>query len=197
MTARSPHEGHRVSTPLELLAAGVPAMFEARMPNSAAIGGYVVMRLAVVAQWLRASRADPARRTTARRYAAGITLLQVGWVAMPFVPGPWILKFLLFAALELAVPVWAERAGPTTWHPHHIAERYGLLTLIVLGESILAATTAVLRRWAPGWPCRSTRSPITPRSVRWGPAQPSRSRFPSFCCASGPCTTDLSTARHG
>ena len=31
----------------------------------------------------------------------------------------------------------------TTWHPHHIAERYGLLTLIVLGESILAATMAV------------------------------------------------------
>ena len=36
------------------------------------------------------------------------------------------------------MPVWAERAGPTTWHPHHIAERYGLFTLIVLGESILA-----------------------------------------------------------
>ena len=41
------------------------------------------------------------------------------------------------------MPVWAERAGPTTWHPDHIAERYGLLTLIVLGESILAATIAV------------------------------------------------------
>ena len=33
----------------------------------------------------------------------------------------------MLAALELAVPVWAERAAPTTWHPHHIAERYGLL----------------------------------------------------------------------
>jgi low temperature requirement protein LtrA len=50
----------------------------------------------------------------------------------------------------LAVPVWAERAGPTTWHPHHIAERYGLLTLIVLGESILAATTAVQAALASG-----------------------------------------------
>ena len=33
---------------------------------------------------------------------------------------------------ELAVPVWAERATPTTWHPRHIGERYGLFTLIVL-----------------------------------------------------------------
>jgi low temperature requirement protein LtrA len=31
----------------------------------------------------------------------------------------------------------------TRWHPEHIAERYGLFTLIVLGEAILAATTAV------------------------------------------------------
>ena len=33
-------------------------------------------------------------------------------------------------------------AGQTTWHPHHIAERYGLFTLIVLGESVLPATIA-------------------------------------------------------
>jgi len=44
---------------------------------------------------------------------------------------------------ELLVPVWAESASPTTWHPHHIAERYGLLTIIVLGESVLAATGSI------------------------------------------------------
>ena len=31
----------------------------------------------------------------------------------------------------------------TAWHPEHIAERYGLFTIIVLGEVILAATNAV------------------------------------------------------
>jgi low temperature requirement protein LtrA len=45
--------------------------------------------------------------------------------------------------LELAVPWWAERRFSTTWHPHHIAERYGLFTLIVLGEVILSATNAI------------------------------------------------------
>jgi low temperature requirement protein LtrA len=46
--------------------------------------------------------------------------------------------------------VWAERAAHTTWHPHHIAERYGLFTIIVLGESILAATLAVQAALASG-----------------------------------------------
>ncbi|MEQ4207521.1 low temperature requirement protein A [Actinopolymorpha sp. B9G3] len=41
------------------------------------------------------------------------------------------------------MPVWAERAGRTAWHRYHIAERYGLFTIIVLGESVLAATIAV------------------------------------------------------
>lgn len=133
-----------------ILAAGVPAMFESRTPNVATVGGYVVMRLAAVGQWLRASASDPGRRTTARRYALGIAVLQVAWVAMLREPGLWVPAFVIFAALELVVPVWAERAAPTTWHHHHIAERYGLLTLIVLGESILAATVAVQSALASG-----------------------------------------------
>ena len=126
-----------------MMAGGVTAMFETRAPNLATIGGYVVMRLALVAQWLRAAASDPARRKTGHRYAAGITVLQLAWIAVLFVPGIWIPAFLTLATFELALPVWAEGVAPTTWHPHHIAERYGLLTLIVLGESILAATIAV------------------------------------------------------
>nr|WP_244926856.1 low temperature requirement protein A [Microbacterium lacticum] len=32
----------------------------------------------------------------------------------------------------------------TPWHPHHITERYGLFTLIVLGESLLASANAII-----------------------------------------------------
>ena len=133
-----------------LLASGIPTMFETRAPNIATVGGYVVMRLALVVQWLRASASDPERRRTARRYALGITVLQTAWVAMLFVPQYWVPGFLTLAALDLALPAWAERASPTTWHPHHIAERYGLLTLIVLGESILSATTAIESAFTSG-----------------------------------------------
>jgi low temperature requirement protein LtrA len=41
----------------------------------------------------------------------------------------------------MAIPLWAERAlDRPLFHPHHIEERYGLFTIIVLGESILSAT---------------------------------------------------------
>ncbi len=108
------------------------------------------MRLAMVAQWLRAAASDPGRRVTARRYALGITVVQLAWVGMLWMPDLWGPGFITLAALELAVPVWAERAAPTTWHPQHIAERYGLLTLIVLGESILSATVAIQSALASG-----------------------------------------------
>ena len=133
-----------------IMAAGVPAMFETHVPNLATIAGYVVMRLAMVAQWLRAAASDPGRRVTAHRYALGVTLLQLAWVGMFWIPGFWAPGFVTLAAVELAVPIWAERATPTTWHPQHIAERYGLLTLIVLGESILSATVAIQSALASG-----------------------------------------------
>jgi low temperature requirement protein LtrA len=46
-------------------------------------------------------------------------------------------------ALELVGPYVAERKAPTPWHPHHIAERYGLLVIITLGEVILGTVAAL------------------------------------------------------
>ncbi|MFE9911672.1 low temperature requirement protein A [Streptomyces clavifer] len=106
--------------------------------------GYVVMRLAMVTQWLRAARSDPERRSSCLRYAVGILVVQIGWVARLALPEDWGLPlFAVLVLAEIAVPVWAEAPARTTWHPHHIAERYGLFTLIVLGETITASTVAV------------------------------------------------------
>jgi low temperature requirement protein LtrA len=126
-----------------ILAAGVPEVVE---HGNFAITtmGYVVMRLAMVAQWLRAAHDDPYGRPAAVRFAIGIAALQVAWVALLSVPEPfnWI-GFAVFGIGELIVPAWAERAAPTSWHPDHIVERYGLFTIIVLGESVLAGTVAI------------------------------------------------------
>jgi low temperature requirement protein LtrA len=106
---------------------------------------YVVMRLAIVAQWLRASRSDPSVRRTAQTYAAGIAAVQVLWLlqlASPEVPGRIVLVLLI--GVEVAIPVIAEKRGTTPWHPHHITERYGLFTLILLGESLLASSNAIV-----------------------------------------------------
>lgn len=107
--------------------------------------GYAVMRLAMVVQWLRASWGVPEIRVTARRYALGITLVQLLWIArLALGDRAGVVAFIALVVCELAVPVWAEAAGRTTWHAHHIAERYSLFVLIVLGESILASATAIV-----------------------------------------------------
>ncbi|MGA5820719.1 low temperature requirement protein A [Kitasatospora sp. NPDC094028] len=140
---------YRVTTLVQIagvliLAAGVPRLFTAQ-DFALAITGYVVMRLAMVTQWLRAAASEQGEaRRVALRYAAGIALCQVGWVVMLFLPDaarPVVIP--LGVLCELAVPVIAELRMQTTWHPHHIAERYGLFTLIVLGETVAAATVAV------------------------------------------------------
>ncbi|MFD5083574.1 low temperature requirement protein A [Kitasatospora sp. NPDC058406] len=127
-----------------ILAAGVPRMF-ADQDLVLSVVGYVVMRLAMVTQWLRAAAGEegPARGV-ALRYAAGITLCQIAWVVVLVLPdGARAVLIPLGIVAELSVPVLAELRLRTTWHPHHIAERYGLFTLIVLGETVAAATIAV------------------------------------------------------
>jgi low temperature requirement protein LtrA len=133
-----------------VMAAGVQLAFETG-DFSVPISGYVIMRLAMVMQWLRAARADLPRRQTALRYAAGISVLQIAWIALLFAPASWwLVGVILLALAELAVPAWAERAAATPWHPGHIIERYGLFTIIVLGESILAASLGIQSAVAPG-----------------------------------------------
>ncbi|MFF8902006.1 low temperature requirement protein A [Streptomyces lydicus] len=127
-----------------ILAAGVPRAF-ADSDFSVVWCGYLVMRLAMVSQWLRAARGSrgPERRT-ALGYALGVTVCQVGWLGLLLLPeGDVLWVFVVVGLMELAVPTLAERSYQTTWHPHHIAERYGLFTIIVLGETIAAATVAV------------------------------------------------------
>jgi low temperature requirement protein LtrA len=126
-----------------ILAAGVPRAFETGDYGVVTLG-YVTMRLALVFQWLRAARADQEGRPCALRYALGVSVVQAGWLLLLLAPLRWWpAGAAVLVAFELAVPVWAERAQQTSWHPGHIAERYGLFTLIVLGESVLAASFAV------------------------------------------------------
>ncbi|MET0741585.1 MAG: low temperature requirement protein A [Candidatus Nanopelagicales bacterium] len=126
-----------------VLAAGVKPAF-AEGDFNVVVVGYVIMRMAMVAQWLRVAREHREGRGTALRFALAITIVQIGWVLRLLLPGSlgWP-SFVALAAAEIAVPIWAERRRPTVWHPEHIAERYGLFTIIVLGESILASTVAV------------------------------------------------------
>jgi len=139
-----------------VFAAGIPAAFQ-HFDLVTVVVGYVIMRLALVAQWLRAARGHPEGRAGTLRYAAGVTAVQLCWIGWLFLPGPARpAGFVVLVAAELAVPAWAEFGGRATpWHPGHITERYGGFTIIVLGEVVAAIAAAVqdavdLSRASPG-----------------------------------------------
>lgn len=145
-----------------VLALGLPPMFEsleegAHVDNAVMVLGYVIMRFGLIAMWVRVARHDAVRRRCAVTYAASLLVGQIGWIGLLVADvsvGVMFSIAALLVVIELAGPVIAERRfGVTTpWHPHHIAERYGLLTIIALGEVILgtvAALDAVVR--ADGW----------------------------------------------
>ena len=126
-----------------IIAAGIGRAFD-DSDWSIVLLGYIVMRAALVGLWLRAARDDPSHRAQNLRWAIGTAVMQVAWVlAFLLVPGEaFIVAFVVLLIGELAVPVIATRDQPARWHAEHIAERYGLLTIIVLGESVLAGAAA-------------------------------------------------------
>jgi low temperature requirement protein LtrA len=157
---------YRLTTMLQMvgviiLSLGIAPMFRSiehgeHVDNQILVAGYIVMRIAMVFQWLRAARQDPARRSACLAYAAAITIGQLGWVAVLFVHTSVPVTFLLVVVLvgvEMSGPWIAERHhGGTPWHAHHIAERYSLLVIIALGEGVVgtvASLNAVLGE--QGW----------------------------------------------
>jgi low temperature requirement protein LtrA len=104
--------------------------------------GYVIMRVGLVGSWLRVARDQPDQRPRAVRYTTGLVALPLLWLARLALPSTAAtIAFVVLGIGELVVPYVAERTtGTAVFHSEHIEERYGLFTLIVLGESVLADT---------------------------------------------------------
>ncbi len=144
-----------------ILALGLPQLYASiehgeDVDNTVVVAGYVVMRTAMVGQWLRAARQDPLRRSACLTYALWITVAQIGWVIAIFVHTSVLVTGVVVTVLvlvEMMGPVIAEsRQGGTPWHAHHIVERYGLFTIIALGEGVVgtvASLSAVVEE--QGW----------------------------------------------
>ncbi len=145
---------YRVTTMVQMvgvviLALGLPEMFASLDPsrggghfeNKVMVLGYVVMRIAMVFQWVRAWVQDPGRRKACQTYIVTILIAQVGWTVLAFTHLtllPTLLLGVVLMCIELAGPVIAESHGQgTPWHAHHIVERYQLMAIITLGEGVV------------------------------------------------------------
>jgi low temperature requirement protein LtrA len=144
-----------------VLALGLPKLFASLTSHDEHLDvrliviGYVIMRLPMVVQWLRAGKQDPARRELCNKMVATLLVAQVGWVVTMAVNppmGPATAAVLVLIGVEVTGPYLAERLHDgTPWHSHHIAERYGLMVIIALGEGLLGTNAALGALIEDGW----------------------------------------------
>ena len=129
-----------------VLATGVRRAAE-QATSASLVVGYVIMRAALVPLWLRVAREHPERRTTAGATPLGVSLAQALWVLrpccrarhgqmVPSSPGSCCWSWRCRTGPS-AGP--ARRRGTATTSPS--ATR--LFTIIVLGEVVLATSSAI------------------------------------------------------
>lgn len=130
---------------------GVPDVFasidEGVLNKRVMVVGYIIMRLAMVAQWLRVAVQSPRHRRAALTYLAAVVIAQIGWTVQAFAGlslRTTVVFGLVLLIIEMSGPALAERLGRgTPWHPHHIAERYSLMAIMTLGECVLGTMATV------------------------------------------------------
>jgi low temperature requirement protein LtrA len=130
------------------LAASIEGLAEGRVLGF--VLAYVALKTLLVGLFLRARRDASNARAFAGWYAPGNALGAVIWLSSLLVPEPG--RYAVWAValfVELLAPILAVRAsGERGFHPEHIRERYGLFTLIVLGEAVLAVAAGTA---GTGW----------------------------------------------
>jgi low temperature requirement protein LtrA len=101
---------------------------------------YAAVRLVLLLMYVRARRHVPEMRAALDFYLVGFGLGALCWIASAFVTGP-AREVLWFAglALEFGTPIVGWRVIATApIDRHHLEERFGLFTIIVLGEAVIA-----------------------------------------------------------
>jgi low temperature requirement protein LtrA len=120
---------------------------------------YAGVRLVLVAQYLRARHIREARPLTTR-YLTGHGSAALLWLLSALVPTPtrfwiWGIAFVI----DLGTPWLAVRHSAKIPHdPSHLPERFGLFTLILLGEAVVAVMRGMESQ--ENWPAQAAISAI-------------------------------------
>ena len=107
---------------------------------------YAIMRTILVVEYLRTRRFVPAARQLTTRYSIGFSIAAGIWFASIFVPPPIRLIFwILGLGVDMSTPLLFARQLSVQFapHVHHLPERFGSFTIIVLGISILGVVNGI------------------------------------------------------
>jgi len=106
---------------------------------------YALGRAVLVVEYVRAGIHIPSARPLTTRYAIGFTIASLIWLSSAFLPIPW--RFALWGlgiVIDFGTPLTARKYQIGLLpHASHLPERFGLFTIIVLGEAIIAVVNGV------------------------------------------------------
>lgn len=143
--------GHRLLTAVQIIAIAALAVNVHHGLGETSAGfalSYAAARSVLVIEYLRARQHITRSRLLTTRFALGFGIAAAIWLVSAFVPIP--LRFILWAfglIVDFATPLGAGRLD-AEFAPHssHLPERFGLFTLIVLGELIVAVVSGVAQQ---------------------------------------------------
>jgi low temperature requirement protein LtrA len=137
---------HRLLTFAQMLGAaymGVQISSAFRGETGGFAVGFVITRVVLLLFYTRVVRYVPEARGPTSVYLSGVGIGAALWVISIFFPAPT--SYVLWAigiAVDLLAPIVGRmRVMPLPIHTSHIPERFGLFTLIVLGDCILWVVT--------------------------------------------------------
>jgi low temperature requirement protein LtrA len=107
---------------------------------------YAVIRTILVIEYLRTRRHVPGARQLTTRYSIGFSIAAGIWFASIFVPSPIRFIFWMIGlVVDIGTPLFFARQLSVQFapHAHHLPERFGSFTIIVLGISILGVVDGI------------------------------------------------------
>jgi low temperature requirement protein LtrA len=152
------------------LAVNVRHVLEGPSAENAFVLSYVAIRLVLLVLYARARRHVERARPLATVFLTLFGLAVLVWLASLFVAAPW--RYVLWAValgIELVAPLRAWRLiRNAPIHARHIPERFGLLTIIVLGESVFAVVVGTANvQWHVGTALTAIAGFVIAASLWW------------------------------
>lgn len=140
--------GRRILMGLQMLAISALAVNVHHGLGESSVGfalAYAASRLMLILEYLWAGWYIPEARRLTNRYALGFSIGMLLWLISVFVPLPirlglWVLGLGIDFATPLSARQLLLQIPP---HPEHLPERFGLFTIIVLGEAIIAVVNGI------------------------------------------------------
>jgi low temperature requirement protein LtrA len=144
--------GQRVLAVFQMIAVALMAASISGDTDSTAAfaASYVLARVVLILMYVRARRHVVETRELVTGYIQGFSIGAGIWLLSVAVPGPW--RFFLWAialAVEFGTPFYFRKIqAKVPLDASHLPERFGLFTILVLGESIAAAVAGLSHK---GW----------------------------------------------